>query len=225
MIPGQADYIQSRPEPQPHVTPKNAQIIMPLQGPNGALPRAGHKIGKAPARALVEFTDKRLGQPKSTNPHRQQYQLLKDRGNMYQNKLNKMHSEFKTELLKSQAYAGLAPQLTVDQTLQPGTFSGGKLIAQTDAAKRTSKLQEQPSPSPVSKVIQGIAPVLEQHNRKKSNQHTAEKALAAASAAEKAQSGLPPSSSGSMLQGFPLALQQEVRAYHQHHSNFSFMLK
>lgn len=58
-------------EPQAQVTPKNAQIIMPLQGPTGALPRAGQKMTKAPARGLPEFADKRLAQPKSTNPHRQ----------------------------------------------------------------------------------------------------------------------------------------------------------
>lgn len=163
-----------------------------------------------------------MGHQKSNNPYRQQYQLLKARDNVYQSKINKMHSDFKAELMKSHAYAGLAQQYTVDQTLQPGTFSGSKLVAHTDVAKK-AKLSDK-SPAPLSKVLQGISPVLVETNRKKASlpEHMS---AAATALANKNSVGLPPSSSSSLLQGFPLALQQEVRAYHQHHSNFSFMLK
>lgn len=72
-----------------------------------------------------------------------------------------MHSEFKAELLKSHAYAGIA-QYTVDQTLLPGTFSGSKLVSQTDVNKKTAKIPgPEKTPAPISKVLQGIAPVLE----------------------------------------------------------------
>lgn len=108
MAPAQVDFGHNLSESQSHVTPKNAQIILPLQGPTGGLPRPIHKVGKTPARGLAEYTEKRMGHQKSNNPYRQQYQLLKARDNIYQSKINKMHSDFKAELMKSHAYAGLA---------------------------------------------------------------------------------------------------------------------
>ena len=153
LVPSQVDFGHTLIENQAHVTPKNAQIILPLQGPNG-LPRAAPKAGKTPARGLFEL-DKRMGHQKANNPYRQQMQLLRERENVYQNKINKMHSEFKAELMKSHAYAGIAHQHTVDQSLLPGTFSGNTLMSHTDVNKKTTKMPEtSPTPnSSISKVI------------------------------------------------------------------------
>lgn len=58
LVPSQVDFGHTLMENQAHATPKNAQIILPLQGPNGGVARATQKIGKTPARGLVELSEK-----------------------------------------------------------------------------------------------------------------------------------------------------------------------
>lgn len=91
------DFAQLTEQAVAHITPKNAQIILPLQGQNGAIQRATLKNVKQSGRGLIDYSEKRLAYQKSINPVKQPNHLQKARENYYHSKITQFRSDVRSD--------------------------------------------------------------------------------------------------------------------------------